>query len=176
MRVAIYSAHGLLQEGLKQLVVAVGFIVSPPEHAEVALSDLSSDRPMPSPPALPTLAVIYTGDRRALEVLRAGYRGYVHEKHDRNGLRDALSAVGRGEIWAERHVLGRAFEVRRAPRLTAREREVLSFVARGLSNKDVARQLDITENTVKGYVSKLLDKFELKNRAEIIVAQHSERL
>ncbi len=109
-------------------------------------------------------------------MLRAGYRGYVREKHHRNSLRDALSAVACGEIWAERHVLGRAFEVRRAPRLTAREREVLSFVARGLSNKDVARQLDITENTVKGYGSKLLDKLELKNRAEIIVAQHSERL
>jgi DNA-binding NarL/FixJ family response regulator len=57
----------------------------------------------------------------------------------------------------------------RAVRLTAREREVLGCLAEGRSNRQIAEQLIITEATVKGYVSSLLEKLGASSRLEAIV-------
>lgn len=171
LNVVIRSDHQLLQTSLEGLVTSLGFCVTLQEQAEVALRDLSSSGyAYPPPLPLPTVALIYADERQALEVLRLGYRGYMHQRDCGKQLQRALTAVARGEIWAERHVLGQVFS-HRTPQFTAREREVLSLVVCGLSNKEIARRLDITENTVKGYVSKLLDKLEVKTRAGLIIRQ-----
>lgn len=171
LKVAVRSDHQLLQTSLEVLVSSLGFCVARLEQAEVTLQDLSaSNYACPPPSPLPTVALIYADERQALEVLRLGYCGYMHQRDCGKQLQRALTAVARGEIWAERHVLGQVFS-HRTPQLTAREREVLSLVARGLSNKEIARRLGITENTVKGYISKLLDKLEVKTRAGLIIGQ-----
>ncbi|WP_080697116.1 response regulator transcription factor [Clostridium beijerinckii] len=54
-------------------------------------------------------------------------------------------------------------------RLTPKEREVVKHVIDGKTNKDIAKELFVTEGTVKNYVSKILEKLELNNRAELIV-------
>jgi DNA-binding CsgD family transcriptional regulator len=59
---------------------------------------------------------------------------------------------------------------RSAPRLTAREQEVLRLVAQGYSNAMIASRLNLSENTVKGHVETLLTRFNARNRAEAVAA------
>lgn len=63
-----------------------------------------------------------------------------------------------------------------APRLTERELEVLRFVARGLSNRDIARELYIAENTVKNHVRNILEKLQLHSRIEAAMYAVRHRL
>nr|MDQ3307097.1 response regulator transcription factor [Actinomycetota bacterium] len=63
-----------------------------------------------------------------------------------------------------------------APRLTDRELEVLKLVARGLSNKDIAGSLFISENTVKNHVRNILEKLQLHSRMEAVLYAVRERL
>jgi DNA-binding NarL/FixJ family response regulator len=55
-------------------------------------------------------------------------------------------------------------------RLTSREREVLALVATGISNKGIARQLQVSPNTVKFHVAAILDKLDAATRAEAVAA------
>jgi DNA-binding NarL/FixJ family response regulator len=55
-------------------------------------------------------------------------------------------------------------------RLTAREREVLTLVAAGISNKGIARELQVSPNTVKFHIAAILEKLDAASRAEAVVA------
>ena len=57
--------------------------------------------------------------------------------------------------------------------LTPRELEVVECILKGKSNKTISQELFLTEGTVKNYVSRILEKLELKNRSELIVRLHS---
>ncbi|MFI4867787.1 MAG: LuxR C-terminal-related transcriptional regulator [Steroidobacterales bacterium] len=59
---------------------------------------------------------------------------------------------------------------RRSARLTAREREVLALVAAGISNKGIARELEVSPNTVKFHIAAILEKLDAATRAEAVVA------
>ena len=63
-----------------------------------------------------------------------------------------------------------------APRLTEREMEVLRLVAKGLNNRDIAKQLYISENTVKNHVRNILEKLQLHSRMEAVVYAVREKL
>ena len=63
-----------------------------------------------------------------------------------------------------------------SPRLTGREMEVLRLVARGLNNRDIARDLFISENTVKNHVRNILEKLQLHSRMEAVVYAVREKL
>ena len=63
-----------------------------------------------------------------------------------------------------------------APALTTREREVLRLVARGMNNRDIARELYISENTVKNHVRNILEKLQLHSRMEAVMYAMREKL
>ena len=63
-----------------------------------------------------------------------------------------------------------------APRLTDRELEVLKLVAQGLTNRDIADQLYISENTVKNHVRNILEKLQLHSRMEAVMYAVREKL
>jgi two-component system NarL family response regulator len=63
-----------------------------------------------------------------------------------------------------------------APRLTDRELQVLKLVAQGLSNREVAEQLFISENTVKNHVRNILEKLQLHSRMEAVMYAMREKL
>ena len=104
-----------------------------------------------------------------LGVLRAGADGYVRKDAAPETLLAAVRAVAKGKTYID-PAIGR--ELRRARRersLTSRETEVLRQLALGLSNKDIAAALAVSEETVKTHVGHVLSKLHVENRAQAIV-------
>lgn len=121
--------------------------------------------------------LVLTGDLQADSVrqaLAAGADGYVHKSEDSAELLQAVHAVLAGRQYVSRNIAA-AFSPR--ARLvdyagdklvaTPREREIMSLVARGLSNREIAELLTISVLTVRTHRQNLMEKFSLRNAAEI---------
>jgi DNA-binding NarL/FixJ family response regulator len=111
--------------------------------------------------------------------LRAGARGYLLKDADKDTIRAAVAAVARGEAVFGARVADKvvaffatatAAATTAFPSLTAREREVLDLIARGLDNRAIARRLVLSEKTVRNNVSSILTKLQVAGRNQAIVA------
>jgi two-component system NarL family response regulator len=111
------------------------------------------------------------------ESVRAGAAGYLLKESDAGEVADAVRVVARGQgfvspamtpnLLAEFNALTlRAEDGEDGRRLTRREMEILGLVAHGLSNKQIAAELVISQNTVKNHVRNILEKLRLRSRAE----------
>ena len=103
--------------------------------------------------------------------LQAGATGYLLKDAAATEVAAAIRAAHHGEIHLDRAVVQRLAESLRAPKqpiepLTEREREVLGLVAQGKANKEIARQLEISERTVRTHVSSILGKLGLVSRTQ----------
>ena len=115
-------------------------------------------------------------DDRSVPVLRAlapGGWGVVSPDAPLEELSAAVVAVSRGLVVLPRTLTGRLLRTRvaveePAESLTVREREVLGLLGSGLSNKMIARDLEISEHTVKFHVSSIYAKLGAENRAEAV--------
>ena len=109
-------------------------------------------------------------EARMMGVLRAGAAGYVRKDAEPETLLAAVRAVFRGKTYIDpaigRQILQAASSL---DVLTARETDVLRRVALGLSNKDIAAALGVSEETVKTHVTHVLSKLQVENRAQAIV-------
>ncbi len=112
----------------------------------------------------------YDTEERVVGAVRAGARGYLLKGAPLDEIGRAIRAVAGGGSYLEPRVapklLGRL--AGRATALSRREREVLRLVAQGLSTKQVARRLGITERTVKFHVASILNKLGAENRAQAV--------
>jgi DNA-binding NarL/FixJ family response regulator len=119
--------------------------------------------------------------------IRAGAAGYLLKEISIEEVADAIRAVLRGEslispsmaskLLAEFAVLSGAGRPETpAPRLTERELQVLEKVAEGMSNREVAGVLGISENTVKNHVRNILEKLHLHSRMEAVLYAVRENL
>jgi DNA-binding NarL/FixJ family response regulator len=109
-------------------------------------------------------------EARMMGVLRAGAVGYVRKDAEPETLLAAVRAVARGKTYIDPSVSEQVLHAS-SPRddLTSREREVLRRLALGLSNRDIADALCISEETVKTHVGSVLGKLQVENRAQAIV-------
>lgn len=116
-------------------------------------------------------------DHSLFEAIKSGAQGYLLKKLEPDQLFERLRGVSRGEAPISRFMAGKlirefsrlagqAAAERETQQLTDREREVLQLVAQGLTNKEIADQLVIAENTVKNHLKNILAKLHLENRVQ----------
>ncbi|HEY0872564.1 MAG TPA: response regulator transcription factor [Vicinamibacterales bacterium] len=111
-----------------------------------------------------------TDEARMMAVLRAGAIGYVRKDADPEILLAAVRTVGRGRPYIDPGVSRQIVSAGTSPDdLTARELDVLRQLAFGRSNREIAAALDISEETVKTHVGRVLGKLQVENRAQAIV-------
>jgi DNA-binding NarL/FixJ family response regulator len=118
----------------------------------------------------------YAEDEMLFAAIRAGAAGYVLKQIGGDDLVRAIEAVGRGEALLDPSLTQRVFEeVRKAQReeeasafseLTNQEMQVLQLVSEGKTNREIAEALYLGEGTVRNYVSNILGKLGVANRAE----------
>jgi DNA-binding NarL/FixJ family response regulator len=120
------------------------------------------------------------GDESVFAAMRAGARGYLLKGADRAEIHRAVTSVAQGGVVFSPGVASRVLSFFAAgprqgpavldpfPTLTEREREVLSLVADGLTNGEIARRLVVSDKTVRNHVSNVFAKLHVTGRAEAV--------
>lgn len=123
------------------------------------------------------------------EAIKAGASGYLLKEIPIEEVADAIRSVWAGQsrispsmaskLLNEFAAISKASTEKPeipAPRLTDREMEVLKLVAKGMNNRDIAKELYISENTVKNHIRNLLEKLHLHSRMEAVVYAVREKM
>jgi two-component system, NarL family, response regulator LiaR len=116
----------------------------------------------------------FTDDEHIMPAIEAGATGYLLKDVSAEDLVKAIQGAHQGQAQLHPEVARKLMEQVRQPRkserpgedLTPREMEVLRLIASGMSNKEIARELVMTERTVKGHVSNILGKLNLQDRTQ----------
>jgi DNA-binding NarL/FixJ family response regulator len=127
-------------------------------------------------PARVLVVTSYTEPGAVLPAVRAGAAGYVYKDVDPPALAAAIRSVHAGHVLLHPEVARLLADGDPRPgsaELTARERDVLAEVARGRSNREIARALSLSEKTVKTHVSSILGKLGVQDRTQ--AALHAVR-
>jgi NarL family two-component system response regulator LiaR len=204
IRVMVIDDHSLVREGTKQLLEQNGFeVVGEAATGTMALAMLDSIAPdvvlvdinLPEMdgleltkaikcrfPTKPAVAILTAYDDSAYvsEALDLGVKGYLLKTSSAKELCHAIRAVNDGVVVLDKEVSQRFANRRhRAPSpltLTVREVEVLTLLAKGYSNKQIASELYLSPRTVEGYISNLLTKLDVKSRTEAVICAISRHL
>ncbi len=125
------------------------------------------------------ILTMFQDEASVFTAMRAGARGYVLKDADKEDILRALFAVGRGEAIFSPEVATRIVDFFAAshpaaprqafPSLTEREREILYLVAKGEPNAEIATRLSLSAKSVSNYVSNILGKLQVADRAAAIV-------
>lgn len=158
-------------------------VVESAEHVDVVLMDLhmagvggiSATRSLRlAYPGIAVLVITMSADTELLgAALRAGARGYLVKGANQERIVSAIRAVAAGEFVVGADAASGMQQLLSTdgaaavpfPELTAREREILDLVARGLDNEAIARSLYLSAKTVRNYVSAVLGKLRVATRA-----------
>jgi DNA-binding NarL/FixJ family response regulator len=131
-------------------------------------------------------SVVLTGSENQpdyVQVVRLGARGLVLKGEGPERLFAAIRSVANGELAfsediAQQVLSAMAGEAKEEPstirRLSERERQIAALVARGLKNKDIAQELNISENTVKRHLQSIFNKTGARDRLELAVIALTE--
>jgi DNA-binding NarL/FixJ family response regulator len=131
-------------------------------------------------PARVIVLTSFTDDGKVLPAIRAGAAGYLLKDVDPQALAQGIRSVHSGQVLLNADIAARLLTssapaaAGRAESLTERERGVLREIARGQSNREIARALVVSEKTVKTHVSSILAKLGLQDRtqAALYAVQH----
>ena len=128
------------------------------------------------PEAKILLLTTFSDDEYIVKALKYGVKGYLL-KQDYNSILPALQAVKTGQTVFGTEIIAKIPGLLQekktfdwvAYEISGKELEVISLVAEGLSNKEIAKRLFLSEGTVRNYISSILDKLELRDRTQLAV-------
>lgn len=109
-----------------------------------------------------------SGDEDIHKALEAGVAGYVLKNSTDEKLIPAIRAVAAGQRWIPEEVAKRLSARRLFEDLTSRELQVLNKLIKGMANKQIAEAMNISENTVKGFLKNILAKLHVADRTEAV--------
>jgi two-component system, NarL family, nitrate/nitrite response regulator NarL len=131
-------------------------------------------------PEIQVVMLLDSSEREAvLEAFRAGASGVFSRNESLKSLAKCICCVSQGQVWANsrelRYLLEalggalpmRVLDAKGRELLSRREQEVVGCVAEGLSNREVAQRLGLTEHTVKNYLFRIFDKLGVSKRVEV---------
>ena len=132
----------------------------------------------------PETAVIilttFTDETLVAQCIQAGARGFIVKDIERFDLKRSIRAVARGEAAIDpKAAVAVLAQLRRTPQksnepapelLSPQQLVILRLIAQGFSSREIATQLYLSENTVKGYVQEMLHRLGVKNRTEAVMA------
>jgi two-component system, NarL family, nitrate/nitrite response regulator NarL len=121
-----------------------------------------------------TACIMISGDEQegiAHRAISAGASGFIPKSFTAEDMIDAIRKVLAGEIFT---TVAAPAPVAMGSALTLRQLEVISMLGRGFSNKDIARELDVAERTVKAHVSAVFEALNVKNRTQAVLAAQSK--
>jgi DNA-binding NarL/FixJ family response regulator len=158
--------------------------------AEGATSGLSALREMKTRQLKTARIMLLDKGSRELvvEAFRLGAHGIFYRDDSVEHLRKCIQVVLRGQIWASNddfHYLVDALQTAVSVRpvdaagedlLTARQKELVSMVMEGLTNREIAQHMSIGEHTVKNYLFRIFDKLGVSSRAELIIYSMNNRM
>ena len=122
---------------------------------------------------------------QVVEAFRAGARGVFSRSETLKSLAKCIHCVSQGQVWANTKELRflldalgealplRVIDAKGAELLSRREQEVVRCVAEGLSNREIAQRLGLTEHTVKNYLFRIFDKLGVSKRVEVVLYAYS---
>jgi DNA-binding NarL/FixJ family response regulator len=118
------------------------------------------------PQALIIVLTTYDGDENIYRALRAGAHGYLLKDIPAEEFLQAVRAVHHGDYCIPPDIAARLAQRMTHDELSTRETEVLKLIVEGMSNKEIAANLAITESTVKNHVNSILTKLRVKDRTQ----------
>lgn len=201
--VMISDDHGLMREGLKQLIELEDdiVVVCQAKDGNETIEKLIKYKPdvllldinMPNLNGIDTLRrlkdlglgtkviilTIHDDKEYLLETMKMGANGYVLKDSDGDSLIKAIRDVKEGKTYIQPSIASALDEdlnysekdegIRKIESLTNREYEVLTLIAEGLNNKEIADKLYISEKTVKNHVSSIFKKIEVNDRIQAAI-------
>jgi DNA-binding NarL/FixJ family response regulator len=194
IRVLAVDDHALIREGVAALIANQKDmrLVGEASNAHEAIEQFRSHRPditlmdlqMPEMNGIDALIAIrsefpeariivlttYPGDALCKRAMKAGAQAYILKGNVRKDLLDTIRAVRAGKKFIHAEVAAELASHAADDALSGREIEVLSLIAAGNSNKLVADQLAISEDTVKGHVKSILSKLGVNDRTHAVTA------
>jgi DNA-binding NarL/FixJ family response regulator len=119
----------------------------------------------------------FTDGELVQECLQAGARGYVVKDVERFSLKESIRAVYRGQAVLAPQVAGQVIErvrsaqsdERRSAALNASQVAILRLISRGHSNREIAGEVHLSENTVKSHIQEIFRKLGVRNRVEAAI-------
>jgi two-component system nitrate/nitrite response regulator NarL len=198
IRILIVDDHAMFREGIVRMLErepgmeVVGQSASASEALELAVSggaslvlldvDLGSERGMDfvaharQRGYTGRVLVVTAGvtDREAVQLIQAGVGGIIHKNHSTDVLSGAIRQVAAGEPWLEKNYLGSLFRTvdrtreSKGPNLTGRDRTVMRFLLQGLTNREIAGRLEISEGAVKASLRHVCQKLGVRTRSQLV--------
>jgi two-component system NarL family response regulator len=121
----------------------------------------------PDPPRILVLTSFDT-DEDIYQSVRAGAQGYILKDAPQDRLLEAIHLVSAKKRYLPADIAARLIERMARSNLTPREHQVLQFVAKGLTNKEIGRVFGISENTARNHVNSIIEKLEVSDRTEAV--------
>lgn len=131
------------------------------------IETLHALRSLPDPPRVLVLTNFET-DEDVYRAVRAGAQGYLLKSTTQQEMIEAIKTVASGRRYFPAQIAARLAQRMSRSNLTAREREILEMMSKGLTNKQIGAALDISANTARNHVNSIIEKLDVADRTEAV--------